>query len=45
MGPYLELVGSASIVCLDVCPGIVECTAFTFSLDNLTRALMAVHST
>ena len=30
--------------CLSRWPRIVECTAFTFSLDNLTRAFTAVHS-
>ena len=43
MGPYLELVGGASNVCLDG-QGLVECTAFMFPLDNLTRAFTAVHS-
>ena len=44
MGPYLELVGGASYICPDD-KGLVECIAFTLSLDNLTRVFTAVHST
>ena len=43
MGPYLELVGRALFV--SRWQKSVECVAFTFPLDILTRLSMAAHST